>query len=124
VLPLIFLRFLPLRYERRAELEGLIADPRSDDPRTDTRFVESILEAPDDYRAVGSFVVPKEARWSQIVEQAWADDIRIRLDGNLDVGSEEVDEDEGPFEQRFPRLVEPLEAHVRRVGPAGDRDPR
>ena len=31
VLPIIFLRFLSLRYERRrAELEKLIADPKSD----------------------------------------------------------------------------------------------
>jgi type I restriction enzyme M protein len=85
VLPLIFLRFLSLRYERRrSELEKLIADSKSDYHTTDPQVAESILEDPDEYRAVGSFVVPKAARWSEIVKQAQADDIKIRLDGILE----------------------------------------
>jgi type I restriction enzyme M protein len=85
VLPLIFLRFLSLRYERRrAELETLIADPKSDYHTTDRKVAESILEDLDEYRAVGSFIVPKAARWSEIVKQAQADDIKIRLDGILE----------------------------------------
>src|SRR4051794_12539177 len=85
VLPLIFLRFLSLRYERRrAELEALIADPKSDYHTADRKVAESILEDPDEYRAVGSFIVPKAARWSEIVKQAQADDIKIRLDGILE----------------------------------------
>src|SRR5829696_5076223 len=73
VLPLIFLRFLSLRYERRrAELETLIADPKSDYHTTDRKVAESILEDADEYRAVGSFIVPKPARWSEIVKQAQA----------------------------------------------------
>ena len=85
VLPLIFLRFLSLRYERRrAELERLIADPGSEYHTTDPQVAESILDDPDEYRAVGSFVVPQAARWSEIVKQAQADDIKVRLDDILE----------------------------------------
>ena len=48
VLPLIFLRFLSLRYEhRRAELEQLITDPKSDWHTTDPEAREAILEDAD-----------------------------------------------------------------------------
>ena len=44
VLPLIFLRFLSLRYERRrAELENLIADPNSDYFTEDPTAAAAIL---------------------------------------------------------------------------------
>jgi type I restriction enzyme M protein len=81
VLPIIFLRFLSLRYEkRRAELEKLIAEPGSD-------YYEDkkALTDPDEYRSVGAFLVPEEARWDTIVKQAQAEDIKVRLDNILEL---------------------------------------
>ena len=79
VLPLIFLRFLSLRYERRrGELEGLIREPGSD-YYADT----AALDDPDEYRSTGAFVIPEEARWENIRAAAQADDIKIRLDNIL-----------------------------------------
>src|SRR5438445_3962992 len=55
VLPIIFLRFLSLRYERRrAELEKLIADPKSDYYQD-----KQALNDADEYRSVGAFLVPE-----------------------------------------------------------------
>src|ERR1017187_4056180 len=66
VLPIIFLRFLSLRYERRrAELERLIADPASEYHTTDARVAADILADADEYRRAGAFIVPEKARWSQ-----------------------------------------------------------
>jgi type I restriction-modification system DNA methylase subunit len=50
VLPIIFLRFLSLRYEkRRAELEALVADRKSD------YFGDKkALDDPDEYRSAGA----------------------------------------------------------------------
>jgi type I restriction enzyme M protein len=85
VLPIIFLRFLSLRYERRrAELERLIADPASEYHTTDPRVAADILADADEYRRAGAFVVPENARWSHIRTQAQADDIKVRLDDILD----------------------------------------
>src|ERR1017187_1839981 len=85
VLPIIFLRFLSLRYERRrAELERLIADPASEYHTADPRVAADILADPDEYRRAGAFIVPENARWSQIRNQAQAHDIKVRLDDILD----------------------------------------
>jgi type I restriction enzyme M protein len=86
VLPIIFLRFLSLRYDRRrAELESLIADPQSDYHTTDPKMAKSILNDPDEYQAAGAFVVPEAARWAKIVETARRDDIKIQLDDVLEL---------------------------------------
>lgn len=81
VLPLIFLRFLSLRFEkRRAELQALIADSKSD-----YHGDKKALNDPDEYRSVGAFLVPEEARWDTIVKQAQADDIKVKLDNILEL---------------------------------------
>jgi type I restriction enzyme M protein len=81
VLPLIFLRFLSMRYEkRRAELVKMIAEPQSDYYQ-----MEMVINDPDEYRKVGAFVVPEEARWENIRKQANADDIKVRLDNILEL---------------------------------------
>lgn len=81
VLPLIFLRFLSMRYEkRRKELEKMIAEPQSDYFQ-----LEMVVNDPDEYRKVGAFVVPEDARWDNIRKQANADDIKVRLDNILEL---------------------------------------
>src|SRR5688572_6169823 len=84
VLPVIFLRFLSLRYERRREeLESLIADPKSEYHTTDKKATNAILEDADEYRSAKTFIVPKKARWSEILQHAQADDVKVRLDDAL-----------------------------------------
>jgi type I restriction enzyme M protein len=86
VLPLVFLRFLSLRYERRrADLERLLADPTSDYFTDNAEYRDATLNDPDEYRAAGAFIVPEEARWSAIVADAQRDDIRLRLDQILEL---------------------------------------
>ena len=81
VLPIIFLRFLSLRYERRrAELEKLIADPKSN-----YHGDKKALNDPDEYRSAGAFTVPEPARWDSIVKIAQADDIKVKLDDILEL---------------------------------------
>jgi type I restriction enzyme M protein len=81
VLPIIFLRFLSLRYERRrAELENYIGDASSD------YFNDAkALEDPDEYRSAGAFIVLEEARWENIVRHAQDDDIKVQLDNILEL---------------------------------------
>lgn len=86
VLPIIFLRFLSLRYERRrAELEVAIADPKSEYYTTKASDADLVMEDPDEYRAAGAFIVPKEARWSELLKHAQADDIKVKLDDALEL---------------------------------------
>lgn len=82
VLPLIFLRFVSIRYEqRRAELEKLIANPKSEYYRD-----KKVLDDPDEYKSAGALVVPPEARWEHISGAiARRDDVKARMDGVLRV---------------------------------------
>lgn len=85
VLPIIFLRFLSLRYERRREdLEKFIADSDNDYYTTDPKVAKSILEDPDEYAQARTFIVPKKARWSELLQHAQADDIKVQLDDALE----------------------------------------
>lgn len=84
VLPIIFLRFLSMRYEkRRKELEKLIADPHSEYYTEDPALVQSTIEDPDEYRSSNVFIVPEKARWDYLRSNAPADDIKIILDDAL-----------------------------------------
>jgi type I restriction enzyme M protein len=94
VLPLIFLRFLSLRYEkRRSEIDVLIADPQSDFFTTDPKLADTLREDPDLYTASNVFLVPEEARWDSIIKIARADDIKLQLDNILAL-----------LEKTFPKL--------------------
>jgi type I restriction enzyme M protein len=84
VLPIIFLRFLSLRYERRQEeLRRLIADPESDYYTTDEEVAAGILADEDEYRSANVFPVPEAATWDFLRRNAQADDLKIILDDAL-----------------------------------------
>ena len=85
VLPIIFLRFLSMRFEkRRAELQAMVADPKSD-----YFGIDAILEDADEYKSAGTMIVPPNARWSHIVEVvAPADDVKVQVDNVLQSLSE------------------------------------
>jgi type I restriction enzyme M protein len=84
VLPLIFLRFLSLRFEKRhAELLTEIADPKSDLHTTNEQLKLDILNDADNYTSKQVFLVPEDARWNNIIKIARTDDVKIRLDNIL-----------------------------------------
>jgi len=84
VLPLIFLRFLSLRFEKRhAELLTEIADPKSDLHTTSDQLKLDILNDADNYTSKQVFFIPEEARWDNIIKIARADDVKVRLDNIL-----------------------------------------
>lgn len=94
VLPLIFLRFLSLRYEKRVtEIDAEIADPKSDLHTTDKQLALEIREDPDNFIKKNVFLVPEDARWNNIVKIARTDDIKLKLDNILAL-----------LEKTFPKL--------------------
>lgn len=85
VLPLIFLRFLSVKYEqRKKDLEELVRDPRSGYFSNDDKVIQITLSDIDEYRRVGAFIVPENARWDYIRKNAQSDDIKIILDDALE----------------------------------------
>lgn len=86
VLPIIFLRFLSVRYERRREeLRRLISEPKSEYHTTNKRVAERILGDPDEYRSAGAFIVPERASWGYIRSKARHPEIKRILDDALEL---------------------------------------
>lgn len=86
VLPLIFLRFLSLKYERRREqLELLVCDKSSGYYTESSDMKKQILNDPDEYKSAGTFIIPEKARWDYLVRHAQDDDIKIKLDHAMEL---------------------------------------
>ena len=79
VLPLLFLRYLSLRYEeRREQLEEKVEEP-------DSFYTTADLEDPTEYRNEGAFLIPEKARWSYLVEHTQDDDIKVKVDRAMEL---------------------------------------
>ena len=84
VLPLIFLRFLSIRFEkRRTELANMVKEPQSPYYTSNKETANAILNDPDEYRSVGAFMIPENATWDYIRSHAQDDDIKVQLDDAL-----------------------------------------
>jgi len=89
VLPLVFLRYLSLRFEeRRDELQSKVQEP-------DSYYTEADLKDPAEYRSEGAFLIPEEARWSYLVEHAQDDDIKVKVDRAMELLEQRYDELDG-----------------------------
>ncbi len=85
VLPIIFLRFLAVRYEqRRTELVSEVRQPQSPYYSESPEEAEFVIEDDDSYRSANVFPVPAAARWEELRKHAQADDIKLRLDRALE----------------------------------------
>ncbi|WP_281176963.1 type I restriction-modification system subunit M [Alicyclobacillus sendaiensis] len=96
VLPLIFLRYLSLRYEkRRAELERMVNDPSSEWYTEDPEMREMILNDPDQYRSEGVYLIPTEASWKYISDHAKQPNIKEIVDNAMKLIEEQNDDLKG-----------------------------
>ena len=85
VLPLIFLRFLSIRFEkRRNKLQEMVKEPESPYYASSQTEADEILEDPDEYHSVGAFMVPEKATWDYIMAHAQDDDIKVKIDDALE----------------------------------------
>jgi len=86
VLPIIFLRFLSLRFEkRRSELTRMIQEPKSEYYTTSAKAAERILNDPDEYRSAGAFIVPERATWDYLVANGRSPEIKRIVDDALEL---------------------------------------
>ncbi|MEY2195750.1 N-6 DNA methylase [Neobacillus sp. BF23-41] len=102
VLPLIFLRYLSLRYEkRREELLALVSDPNSDWYMEDPEMREEILSDEDQYRSERVYILPTKAHWSHIVSNAKQPTIKKILDDAM----KQIEEANTELEGVLPRNI-------------------
>ncbi|MCZ7570136.1 MAG: type I restriction-modification system subunit M [Ardenticatenaceae bacterium] len=95
VLPLLFLRYLSLRYEQRHEqLRLALQESASDYYTGDPEIDAEILADPIEYQKENIFVVPEEASWAYLRRHARAGDIKLKLDNAMRL-----------LEERHPKLA-------------------
>ncbi|MBO3117501.1 N-6 DNA methylase [Winogradskyella sp. DF17] len=86
VLPLIFLKHLSERYEnRKEELQQAFKDESSDYYTTDQEEQNYVLEDPDEYLSKNTYIIPKEATWQYLQDNAEQDNIKVLVDDAFDV---------------------------------------
>lgn len=94
VLPLLFLRYLSLKYERRKQqLGNLIKEPTSEYFAKNHKTAQQILDDPDEYKRNGIFIPPEHSRWDYLVRHAYDDDIKLKLDRAMET-----------LERKYPEL--------------------
>ncbi|MCK5281067.1 MAG: type I restriction-modification system subunit M N-terminal domain-containing protein, partial [Cyclobacteriaceae bacterium] len=92
VLSLIFIKHLSERYEiRKDELQGLMKDPQSSYYSKDKDEMAYTIEDPDEYLSKNVLVMPKEASWQYLQDNAEQDDIKVKVDDALDLLQEVLD---------------------------------
>ncbi|MFC4558391.1 N-6 DNA methylase [Virgibacillus kekensis] len=102
VLPLIFLRYVSLRFDkRRTQVEEMVNEPDNIWYSEDPEVRESILNDPDQYKSENVFMVPQEARWSYLVEKANDSNIKGILDNAMKLIEQENPELEGILPRIF-----------------------
>jgi type I restriction enzyme M protein len=84
VLPLLFLRYISLRYEQRhQQLELLLKEAGSPYYTGDPEIDAEVLTDPAEYAQENIFIVPEEASWAYLVRHARADDIKLKIDNAM-----------------------------------------
>jgi type I restriction enzyme M protein len=86
VLPLIFLKHLSERYEsRKEELIEAFNDEGSAYYTTDREEQNYVLEDPDEYLSKNTYIIPKEATWQFLQDNAEQDNIKVLVDDAFDL---------------------------------------
>lgn len=81
VLSLLFVRHLSERYEMRQEkLKQELSNPQSEYYTEDKGVREYVLNDPLEYQVKNAYMLPKEATWTYLLENAEQDDIKVKVD--------------------------------------------
>jgi len=117
VLSLIFIKHLSERYEiRKDELRNDLEDPQSGYYTTDLVEISYVLEDPDEYLSRNILIVPKEASWQYLQDNAEQDDIKVKIDDALDKLQEVLDTYKPGNPDLLPRIFVKSQLTARQVG--------
>jgi type I restriction enzyme M protein len=110
ILPLIFLRYLSIRYDNRhKQLEAEFGDPKGPNYIEDAELREELLNDRDQYIAERVFVLPTESHWSFIVKNAKQPNIKEILDNSMKLIEAENDELVGVLPRIYQSTNLPIE---------------
>lgn len=117
VLPLVFLKHLSERYEVvKEEILDQLNDPKSEYYTTDQDEINYVLSDRDEYRSRNTFMIPFEASWTYLQENAEQDDIKVRVDDAFDTLQGLLSEYNPQLNNLLPRIFVKSELTPRNTG--------
>src|SRR5690606_33844785 len=117
VLPLIFLKHISERYElRRDTLRSLFNDPKSEYYTLDKEEQLYVLEDPDEYLSKNTYIIPKEATWQFLQDNAEQDNIKVLVDDAFDLLDQTVADFRSDLKGILPRIFVKSQLTSRQVG--------
>ncbi|CUB35078.1 Type I restriction enzyme EcoKI M protein [Bacillus cereus] len=107
VLPLIFMRYLSLRYDKRkAQIEAMADNPASDFYAAGDEIIrETFLSMDDLYRSENVFIIPEKAHWDYIRANANQPNIKKLIDDAMKLIEETNPELQGTLPRIFQRAT-------------------
>ncbi|PGA98732.1 type I restriction-modification system subunit M [Bacillus toyonensis] len=107
VLPLIFMRYLSLRYDKRkAQIEAMTDNPDSDFYAAGDEIIrETFLSMDDLYRSENVFIIPEKAHWDYIRANANQPNIKEIIDNAMKLIEETNPELQGTLPRIFQRAT-------------------
>ncbi|WP_242247671.1 class I SAM-dependent DNA methyltransferase [Bacillus cereus group sp. BfR-BA-01523] len=107
VLPLIFMRYLSLRYDKRkAHIEAMTDNPDSDFYAAGDEIIrETFLSMDDLYRSENVFIIPEKAHWDYIRANANQPNIKEIIDNAMKLIEETNLELQGTLPRIFQRAI-------------------
>lgn len=105
VLSLIFLKHMSERYEaRKRELLTLVKEESSPYYTTDESEISYVLDDPDEYVSKNTYIIPREATWKYLKENAEQDDIKVRVDDAFDLMDQAISKYRDDLKGILPRI--------------------
>ncbi|TXR58817.1 SAM-dependent DNA methyltransferase [Bacillus sp. AY18-3] len=107
VLPLIFMRYLSLRYDKRkAQIEAMTDNPDSDFYAAGDEIIrETFLSMDDLYRSENVFIIPEKAHWDYIRANANQPNIKEIIDNAMKLIEDTNPELQGTLPRIFQRAT-------------------
>lgn len=117
ILPLVFLKHLSERFEVvKEEIRDQLNEPSSDYFTTDEAEKAYVLSDPDEYRSRNTFVVPEEASWHYLKDNAEQDNIKVIIDDAFDVIQELLTSYNPQLTNLLPRIFVKSELSAKQTG--------
>ncbi|WP_281632490.1 type I restriction-modification system subunit M [Flavobacterium luteolum] len=117
ILPLIFLKHISERYEiRKEELLHLVQDKTSGYYTQNQDEINYVLEDTDEYISRNIYIIPKEASWEYLKDNAEQDNIKVIIDDAFDILDSTLAEFRPDLKGILPRLFVKSQLSPRQVG--------
>ena len=117
ILPLVFIKHLSERYDIVVdELYDSLRNPKSENYTEDESEINYVLGDPDEYKSRNTFIIPNEASWQYLKDNAEQDDIKVKVDDAFDTIQDLLSSHNTQLNNLLPRIFVKSELSAKQTG--------